>query len=1283
MQAPIDNLAQSGLLVSGLAGGGYRAIDAATLRALAAESPICADTHIAAAQQQAEQYLLCCQRQSAGYNSFLNQFLQEYSLSSDEGIALMALAEALLRIPDSRTAERLIRDKLIGLDWLEHIGRSPSLLVNTLTWGLLLTGKYLNIGAASTSAISELLLKKLRVMGEPVIHAVLAQALLLMGRNFVLAETIEAALRHTKKAPNQHAPLYSFDMLGESAVSLDDADFYYREYAHAIEKIGREKSCNRLTRDQMVASSPHTSHCVSVKLSALHPRFELSQASRLFDELLPKVKSLALLAKRFDIGLTLDAETCACTEITLAILSRLATDADLNNWQGLGVCIQAYQTRAQALINRCITMAKTSRRVLAMRLVKGAYWDSEIKWAQQQGLATYPVYTHKCDTDSSYLICAEMLLQASATSDGLIYPQFASHNALTLAAVIKRANNLNLDYTAFECQRLHGMGEALYQELTADGITSRVYAPVGRPKTLLAYLVRRMLENGANSSFVKQQYQPNISLSDLLASPVVESSDFAVKKIDQHQLPIPKNIYQPLRVNSNGTDLWTQSARNKWQRQLQQETVWQMVMPKQKATAITAKVTNPANTNEVLALLPLHDSKQLKCRLNTLRQDNTEWSYDLSLRLQTTEKLAQILEAEKQALALLCVRECGKTLADSLDEIREAVDFCHYYGSQAAALSSGQSIEPKARGIIVCISPWNFPLAIFIGQIIAALLAGNRVLAKPSSCSSLIASFVASLLWRAGFSESVFQLVLCSGRCLAPLLADKEISGVLFTGSSVSAQHIWPLLLQNKNRLPLFIAETGGQNAMIVDATALLEQVTLDILRSSFNSAGQRCSALRILYVQEDIFDQLIEKLIGAMAELRLGDPSDLETDIGPVIDAVSLKKLHQHCDFLESKNVPAQLIFRCELPDDLPSGHYFAPSLYEIPAQSILAAEVFGPILHVVRYSEIELATVIAAVNNSGYGLTLGIHSRIESTQNYICARARVGNIYINRHQVGAVVGCQPFGGMGLSGTGPKAGGANYLPALVHWQGESITAPSFFNKLILQLPALSLPLEPNIDSSIVVTSAAERLEALENFVCQLKTDVQVLARDNRAAALFIHHISDLQRQALVLLLEPTELPALVGERNQLRYLARGHLLLICRDSLLLGEWWLQLLAALVAGNRVELWVPALSEAIVATGLKLMQQSGFNQECWRVRILTESQSNVFTLASSGVIDAIIEHPDGGQSVNAAIQLYQQERLVPILADHFGPHYLARFCVEQVISTDTSAFGGNIELLNRH
>ena len=1194
----------------------------------------------------------------------------------------MALAEALLRIPDSRTAERLIRDKLIGLDWLEHNGRSTSLLVNTLTWGLLLTGKYLTIGAASTSADSESLVKKLRVMGEPVIHAVLAQALLLMGRNFVLAETIEAALRHTKKATNQHVPLYSFDMLGESAVSLDDADFYYREYAHAIETIGRQKSSNRLTRDHIVVPSPHTSHSVSVKLSALHPRFELSQASRLLDELLPKVKNLALLAKRFDIGLTLDAETCACTEITLAILSRLAIDADLNNWQGLGVCIQAYQTRAQALINRCISMAKTSRRGLAVRLVKGAYWDSEIKWAQQQGLATYPVYTNKCDTDSSYLICAEMLLQASATSDGLIYPQFASHNALTLAAVIKYANSLNLDYTAFECQRLHGMGEALYQELTADGLTSRVYAPVGRPKTLLAYLVRRMLENGANSSFVKQQYQPNICLSDLLANPVVKNSERAVEKIHQHPLPMPKNIYQPLRVNSNGTDLWTQSARSKWQRRLQQETIWPVVVPKQTATVLTATVTNPANTNEVLAHLPLHDNEQLKCCLNTLRQDNTQWQCDLSLRLQTTAKLAQILEAEKQALALLCVRECGKTLADSLDEIREAVDFCYYYGTQATALSSGKSIQPKARGIIVCISPWNFPLAIFIGQIIAALLAGNRVLAKPSSCSSLTASFVASLLRRAGFNESVFQLVLCPGRCLAPLLADQEISGVLFTGSSASAQHIWPQLLQYKNRLPLFIAETGGQNAMIVDASALLEQVTLDILRSSFNSAGQRCSALRILYVQDDICDELIEKLIGAMAELRLGDPSDLQTDIGPVIDAVSLKKLHQHCEFLESKNASAQLLFRCDLPDDLPSGHYFAPCLYEIPAQSILAAEVFGPILHVVRYSEIELPKVIAAINNSGYGLTLGIHSRIESTQNYICARARIGNIYINRHQVGAVVGCQPFGGMGLSGTGPKAGGANYLPALVHWQGKSITAPSFSNKLILQLQPLSLPLEPNIDSSIAVISVAERLDALEKFVCQLKTDVQVLARDNRAAALFIHHISDLQRQALALLLEPTELPTLVGERNQLRYLARGHLLLICRDSLLLGEWWLQLLAALVAGNRVDLWVPVLSEAIVVTGLKLMQQSGFNQECWRVRILTESQSNVFTLSYSGVIDAVIEHPDSGQSVSTAIQLHQQERLVPLLADHFGPHYLARFCVEQVISTDTSAFGGNIELLNR-
>lgn len=1202
----------------------------------------------------------------------------------------MSLAEALLRIPNSRTAGRLIRDKLMGMDWAAHRGGSDSIRVNASTWGLLLTGKYFDAGSGAAfaesrfagKAVAQSLEKKMRQWGEPVIRAALSQALILMGQKFVLAETIESALEQSHA--NQ---LYSFDMLGEAAVCAADAERYYLDYQHAIEALAQGKPCASLNRSAVVVESPHAFHSVSIKLSALHSRFEISQLSTLLKELIPKVKSLALLAKRYGIGLTLDAETSASTEITLAVLTHLSREKDLDDWQGLGVCIQAYKTRAQALLNHCIELTKRSGRTLSVRLVKGAYWDSDIKWAQQLGLQCYPIYTQKSHTDCSYLLCAEQLLQASLDSNGLIYPQFASHNALTLSAVIERASDLNIDTAGYECQRLFGMGQALHQAIAQthlQGIKTRVYAPVGPHKTLLAYLVRRMLENGANSSFVNQMHNPSVDIESLLHNPVM-----VAKNLNSDALPLPKDLYLPSRKNSIGENLWLYFERCQWQRFVQEEPLWRpekSVAAQENSTAART-VVNPANS-ESMACLPMHSDSELEHFVGLLCEDLNEELADEAdgsspSSIDKITQLAKLLETHRKALALLCMRECGKTLADALDDIREAVDFCYYYAAQAERILT-ECVDrktPEPLGLVICISPWNFPVAIFVGQVSAALAAGNRVLAKPAGAASLTACYLLTLFRAAGFSKHEFQLALCTPAQMRGVLGDERIGGVLFTGAEITANSIRQYLCLKKSTLPVLVAETGGQNAMIVDSSALLEQVVGDIIRSSFNAAGQRCSALRVLYVQSDIFDDVIEKLMGAVAELRVGEPSNLDTDIGPVIDRAAWQMLHQHCQALDKNREQATLLYRGELPKYLPKGNYFSPCIYEIAQQNILTEEVFGPVLHVIRYDEFELPTVIDSINACGFGLTLGIHSRIESTHDFICARARVGNIYINRNQVGAVVGSQPFGGMGRSGTGPKAGGPNYVSALLRWPKKCVSSPSILMDIAVE--------QGHFNSSNAARSArifdtaaiARRIEALDKLALMLHEDVYTLARDNRSAAFFLHCVGELQRQALSSLLEGKLLPSVAGESNQIRLLARGRVLIICRDSLLVGEWWLQVLAALVAGNQIDVWVPSLSLAAVNSGLNLLRTSGFDAECWQVYELSDGLSSPENIDAEICWSAIVDHPESPHHLALATQLLNCTPIVPILAEAFSARYLSTFCVEQVISTDTSAFGGNIELLN--
>lgn len=1243
-----------------------------------------------AAQQRAQQWL--SQVSVEGEESELfTQFLQQYSLSTDEGVALMALAESLLRIPNSRTAERLIRDKISHLDWSDSLGDSSSSIVNASKWGLLLTGKWLNIGTDSRSKIAASLSKRLRLLGEPVVHSLASAALTMMGQKFVLAETIEQALERAG------AQLCSFDMLGESALNDRDARHYYDNYCHAIDSIGKNKPPASLG----VISSAHGNHGISIKITALHPRCQWSQRQRLRHELLPRLKNLALLAKRYDLPLTIDAETCALTELSLEMFAYLCQDSELDGWQGLGIAVQAYQVRALSLIEQLHTLARKNNRFISVRLVKGAYWDSEIKWAQQQGLESYPVFTRKENTDLNYLACAEKLLQAS----DCIYPQFASHNALTLASVATMAERLNVAPARFEFQRLQGMGRSLHLQLAAS-YQSRNYAPIGTHKTLLAYLVRRMLENGANSSFVSQQCNPAVDLSQLLQSPFD-------RVLAEPILALPSDIFSSARINSLGPAWHLGRVQQQWQQFLSSADLWTPEPPQ----IASMQVVNPANKQQVLAQLPSSNIDQLLASaLQALpcQGEELNWHRDTQRRVRGLRSLADLLQQNLSQLALLCVRECGKTLLDSIDEIREAVDFCRYYAEQAERIFSVSGHESsdvfRPRGLVVCISPWNFPVAIFTGQIVAALAVGNRVIAKPASAAVLTATYITELMRAAGIDESVMQLCCATAVDVATtLLTAPEIDGVLFTGSAASANSIYQQLA-NRNTAeilsqpPLLVAETGGQNAMVVDASALPEQVVKDVLRSAFNSAGQRCSALRILYLQEDIADDVIAMLTGAMAELVIGDPAQLQTDIGPLIDRHALAAMQAHVQYLDTlPSSQSRLCYRCEIDSDVAhSGYFFAPCAYEIESQSLLGDEVFGPILHIVRYQDFELPTIVDAINASGYGLTLAIHSRIESTQRFIAERARVGNIYINRDQVGAVVGCQPFGGMGLSGTGPKAGGPNYLSSLVAASTQPISTidqhlhfvpqASAENTQAGELAAHSSDKKPLLRQlefqPVAGLSAAQRLHALEQLLVQIEPQLQALARDAGSGARFLFNLRLLQSQALDALLEPVILNSVVGESNRLEYLARGNVLLLCRDSLLIGDWLLQLCTALVAGNSVTIVVTELSKPIVSSALKLLERAGFDKGSWRVYVpahLNADSGSVelqqYLLQAS--FDLVVDHPDSTEC-GALVQLLAQREgaVVALYREPFNRHSLMRYCVERCVSVDTTACGGNIELLNQ-
>ena len=1028
--------------------------------------------------------------------------IQAFDLSSEEGIALMCLAEALLRIPDADTADALIRDKIGRGDWRSQAGLSDSLFVNAASWGLFITGKL--VGAPpDANVLARALTDSLARIGEPVIRAAMRAAMRFLGEQFVLGQTIDAALERAREC-EARGYRYSYDMLGEAALTAEDASRYYEDYTTALHAIGR--AADR----RGVIEGPG----LSVKLSALHPRYSRAQRERVLTELLPRVAELARLARDYDIALNIDAEEADRLELSLELIDALARDPSLDGWGGLGIVVQAYQKRAPLVLDWVIALARDTRRRVMLRLVKGAYWDTEIKRAQVDGLPDYPVYTRKVHTDIAYLACARKLL---ANRD-VVYPQFATHNAATLTAVLELAG----DRDGYEFQCLHGMGEPLYDHVVGRrnlDLPCRIYAPVGTHETLLAYLVRRLLENGANTSFVNQVADESIDLEALVADPVSSAQRFAGSP--HPRIPLPAAIY-PTRRNSSGLDLADEHVLASLQHRLAEQSRRMVAAHPLLAAGGGGRrpaqpLRSPADTSLLVGEIVDATAADVDSALAASLDPHQAWNGMAARdRAAVLERAADLLEARAPMLMHLALREAGKTLVNAVGEVREAADFCRYY---AAQLRDREPAGPL--GTIVAISPWNFPLAIFVGQVAGALAAGNAVIAKPAEQTPLIAFEATRLLHEAGVPRAALQFLPGPGEGIgATLVADARVSGVVFTGSSDVATRIHRTLARRGN-LPL-IAETGGQNAMIVDASALPEQVVTDVIGSAFDSAGQRCSALRVLCVQEEIADRVLAMLAGAMRELAVGDPSRLATDIGPIIDSDAKRVLDDHAMRMQRE---AKLIARTPLdPAIAGRGHFFAPVAFEIPSLATLEREVFGPVLHVLRYRADRLDALVDALNATGYALTLGIHSRIDGTVERIVARARAGNVYVNRNIVGAVVGVQPFGGEGLSGTGPKAGGPLYVDRLTRDPGDADLATRELpgptgerNTLRLVPRGRLLALGANRDARAAQAKAAQatgnaiafvdRIDASPDWAQQhdfagvLATDPQAAAEANRRLA--------------------------------------------------------------------------------------------------------------------------------------------------------------------------------------
>jgi RHH-type proline utilization regulon transcriptional repressor/proline dehydrogenase/delta 1-pyrroline-5-carboxylate dehydrogenase len=996
----------------------YAPADEALIAHYVAETRLDAETE-ARIDARATRYVEAI-RSHTGAIGGLEDFLREYSLSTREGLALMVLAEALLRVPDAATQDRLIEDKLAGGDWSERADHAETWLVLASTWALGLSSRLVKPGETPDSIITGLV----RRVGKPAVRTATRQAMRVLGHHFVLGETIGEALRRAR-ATESRGFRHSYDMLGEGARTAIDARHYFDAYAAAIAAIGRAAG-NRALPDRPG---------ISVKLSALHPRYEAVNRERVLGELVPSLIELARQAKAHDLNFTVDAEEADRLELSLDVIALTFADRGLEGWDGFGLAVQAYGKRAAAVIAWVEELCATHHRRMMVRLVKGAYWDSEIKRAQERGLADYPVFTRKAATDQSYLACARRLLAARPR----LYPQFASHNALTVATIIEMAGKGD----GFEFQRLHGMGEALYDAVTGDSepVPCRIYAPVGGHRDLLAYLVRRLLENGANSSFVAIAGDRSVPIERLLKRPAVLLDGGS--RARHSRIPLPGGLYLPARRNSKGIEFGSRldlaallggiDAAGETPVVARPLTV----VPAASGPAGRALVS-PVDARTVVGSVVETKPDAVAAIFAEASRGFATWSRTpVSERAAALERLSDLLEAERDGLVSLLAREGGKTLNDGVAEVREAVDYCRYYAAEARRLFAADAVLPgptgerdllrrRGRGVFICISPWNFPLAIFLGQVTAALVAGNAVIAKPAEQTPLIAFRAFGLLHQAGIPLAAAQLTPGDGRLGAALVGHPDAAGVAFTGSTETARSINRALAAKDGAIVPFIAETGGINAMIVDATALPEQVSDDVVASAFRSAGQRCSALRLLCLQEDAADRILAMIEGAAKELKLGDPRDPATDLGPTIDREAKAGLDAH---VAAMRRAGKVRFAGEVPTGALAGGYFvAPHIIVLDDPRELTKEVFGPILHVVRWRADRLPALVDAIAATGYGLTLGVHSRIDETAREIVDALPVGNVYVNRNIIGAVVGTQPFGGSGLSGTGPKAGGPDYV---------------------------------------------------------------------------------------------------------------------------------------------------------------------------------------------------------------------------------------------------------------
>lgn len=1184
----------------------YLADEYEVIHRLIAEAQLSDDTRKAISARAAE---LVRDVRNSAKPTIMEKFLAEYGLTTKEGVALMCLAEALLRVPDNLTIHDLIEDKITSGNWGAHVGKAKSGMINSATLALLMTSNLLK--DSERQSVGDTLRKLVKRMGEPVVRTVAGQAMKEMGRQFVLGRTIEEA-QERGKSQEARGYTYSYDMLGEAARTDADAERYYQSYSDAIDSIS--KRC---------AGDVRTNPGISVKLSALLARYEYGHKERVMNELVPRALKLARKAAAANMGFNIDAEEQDRLDLSLDVIEAILSDAELKNWDGFGVVVQAFGKRASETLDWLYALSEKLDRRIMVRLVKGAYWDAEIKRAQVMGLEGFPVFTRKACSDVAYLAGARKLLSMTDR----IYPQFATHNAHSVSAVLELAKDLSRD--KFEFQRLHGMGESLHDQVLEDsGVPCRIYAPVGAHKDLLAYLVRRLLENGANSSFVNQIVDTSITPEEIAKDPIDLVNSLG-ENLSSKAIVHPSKIFGDQRRNSKGWDITDpvtvaaiDEGRNRYK-----TFQWQggPVMAVEASGGEVVEVRNPAKPEDVVGQITYASSADISAALDAAQDGFREWStVSAEDRASLIRKVGDLYEENVHELFALTTREAGKSLLDAVAEIREAVDFALFYANEGVRYQNAG----EARGVMCCISPWNFPLAIFTGQILANLAAGNAVVAKPAEQTSLLAYRAVELMHQAGIPKAAVQLLPGTGATVgASLTSDSRVAGVCFTGSTATAQRINTAMTEHMAPDAPLVAETGGMNAMIVDSTALPEQVVRDVLASSFQSAGQRCSALRMLYVQKDIADNLLEMLYGAMEELGIGDPWLLSTDVGPVIDETARKKITDHCQKFQQQG---KLLKKLDVPE---TGLFVSPAVLQVSGIEEMEEEIFGPVLHVATFEAKDIDKVVDAVNAKGYGLTFGIHSRVDRRIEHIASRIKVGNTYVNRNQIGAIVGSQPFGGEGLSGTGPKAGGPQYVRRFLKGEVVEVAAPA-------DVKSIAAGKVQKLIDKVAAQAAPEpegRQQALKPFFGQVPAPLDAGYE---------------------------EMPGPTGEQNHLSCHARGVVLCLGPN---LESALAQAGTALSQGNQVVVVAPGAEKALAdaaRAGLPVVACDGLLEP--EALLELSGFSAVVSVADQALLKAY-----------RGALARRQGALLPLITEHTLDQ---RFVIERHLCVDTTAAGGNASLI---